>query len=54
VNCCLIRNKLLLEITVFDSEHANAALDNIPFYKFTLGLWNFCTLDDSDMGKQHE
>mmetsp|Transcript_14324 Transcript_14324/g.23713 ORF Transcript_14324/g.23713 Transcript_14324/m.23713 type:complete len:369 (-) Transcript_14324:451-1557(-) len=34
---------------IFDLEHANAMLDNVPFYKFALGLWNFCTLDDIDM-----
>lgn len=34
---------------IFDLEHVNAMLDNVPFHKFVLGLWNFCTLDDVDM-----
>lgn len=36
---------------VFDVEHVNEVTDNVPFHKFALGLWNYCTLDNFDIGK---
>ena len=42
---------LLFLLEVFDAEHANAVTEHIPFYKFALGLWNYCTLDDIDLGR---
>jgi hypothetical protein len=37
-------------VLVFEVEDVNATSENIPFYKFVLGLWNYCTLDHFDLG----
>ena len=40
-----------LFFVVFDLHHADAVNDCVPFYKFVLGLWNYCTLDDANLGQ---